>query len=256
MSERKNPDNKPLRIGYTTNDNEVKNWRELMDSNSELQTRLAGKQYCLKLTEFVARQHYNPTTGYPARFMEVVNGIQPLNFVVGPWLAGGSIRRLFDGNNDESDFDLFFASEAQLQSFKDTLNTPWRTTKVISENELNVTLEVTLTPTVDAPQSKPFKLQLIKFYFGSPEEVLEWFDYTNCQFLTDGNTLMVGQYTLYDIGRKQLRVNNVHHALSTVRRMLKYAKQGYSICDGTINDVLVAVANNPSILQEKVKYID
>lgn len=223
-----------------------------MDLNSELSTR----PHCLKLTEFIARQHNNPNQGYPARFQEVVAGIQPLHFVAGPWLAGGSIRRLFDGNEGESDFDLFFQSEEQLKSFQASLKTPWRTTKVLWENEQNITIEVTLCPTVDVPQSKPFKLQLIKFYFYSPEAVIDWFDYTNCQFITDGNTLMVGEYTLYDIGRKQLRLHNIHHAASTVRRMLKYARQGYTVCDGTINEILRRVAEQPALINEVVRYID
>ena len=203
------------------------------------------KTQTLSLYEFIGRQH-DQSQGYPARFTEVLNKIKPLDFVKGPWLAGGSIRRLFDGTEGESDFDIFFANVDQLNAFRACLGT----SKVLYENELNVTLEI------DVDGSKPFKLQLIKFYFSTPEAVLEWFDYTNCQFITDGNTLMVGQYTLYDIGRKHLRLNNIHHAMSTVRRMLKYARQGYTVCDGTINDILRAVADKPAIINEQIRYID
>jgi hypothetical protein len=164
----------------------------------------------------------------------------------GPWLAGGSIRRLFDGTDSESDFDIFFANVDQLNAFRACLGEA----NVLYENEHNVSLVVSIEG------SKPFKIQLIKFYFSTPEAVLDWFDYTNCQFLTDGNTLMVGEYTLYDIGCKKLRLHNIHHAASTVRRMLKYARQGYTICDGTINGILTAVSQRPEIINEKVKYID
>lgn len=225
-----------------------------MDSDS----KLFPKMQALKLDEFIARQT-NPQEGYARRFKEVTLALQPLDFDAGPWLAGGSIRRLFDGNDKESDFDLFFASEEQLKSYQAVLNSPWLSSKVLYENEQNVTMEVTPLNT-DAFSGegslKPFKLQLIKFYFNSPEAVLEWFDYTNCQFLTDGNTLLVGEYTLFDVGRKHLRVNKIHHALSSVRRLLKYARQGYTICDGSINDILKAVVEDPAIINETVRYID
>lgn len=204
----------------------------------------------MKLLEFIQRQG-DPTQGYAARFLSVVEKIKPLNIMNGPWLAGGSIRRLFDGTDSESDFDIFFTDEEQLRLFQGRLENA----KVLYENEHNITLEVPLSSDIFSI-SKPFKLQLIKYYFNSPEDVINWFDYTNCQFITDGDVLIVGEYTLYDIGRKRLRVHEIHHAASSVRRMLKYGRQGYTVCDGTINDILQAVVANPEIIQEKIKYID
>ena len=202
----------------------------------------------LRLDEFIARQT-NPQEGYAKRFLDVVSWLPKLDFNNGPWIAGGSIRRLFDGTEKESDFDIFFKSELSLNDYKaELLN---KQGHIDYENEFNTTFKM-FEPT----RIPPFKVQLIKFYFDTPEAVLDWFDYTNCQFITDGNTLLTGRYTLYDVGRKQLRVNNIHHAVSSVRRLLKYARQGYTVCDGTIGEILQTVATNPATIQEKVRYID
>lgn len=202
----------------------------------------------LNLHQFIARQTTDPTKGYADRFISVVNVLPKLDMKKGPWLAGGSLRRLFDGSDKESDFDLFFSSELQLQDYKaELLN---RGGLVQYENDLNVTMMV-------APmECKPFKVQLIKIYFESPEKVLEWFDFTLCQFLTDRETLMVGDYTLYDTGSKRVRLNTLHHAVSSVRRMLKYGRQGYTVCDGTIQELLERVSKNPELIQAPVRYID
>lgn len=201
----------------------------------------------LNLNQFVTRQT-NPTDVYPTRFYEVINVLPKLNLEKGPWLAGGSLRRLFDSSDKESDFDLFFKDELQLHNYKvELLNIGG---VIQYENDLNVTMMV-------APiNCKPFKVQLIKIYFGTAEGVLEWFDFTICQFLTDKESLMLGDYTLYDTGRKQLRLNTLHHAVSSVRRMLKYGRQGYTVCDGTIQELLETVGKNPELIQAPVRYID
>ena len=209
----------------------------------------------LNLNQFIARQT-DPNAGYAGRFSSVIYTLPALDIKTGPWLAGGSLRRLFDGSDKESDFDLFFSSELQLQDYKaELLN---RGGTIQYENDLNVTMNIAPPIVGDLFQMpiKPFKLQLIKIYFSSAEEVLEWFDFTLCQFLTDKETLMVGDYTLYDTASKRVRLNTLHHAVSSVRRMLKYGRQGYTVCDGTIQELLERVSKNPELIQAPVKYID
>ena len=223
-----------------------------MDLNSE-SPKWAGRLHCLRLTEFLERQH-GQESPLVLRFQQVLRTLPTLEWRRGPWLAGGAIRRMFDGTPGESDFDLFFSDEAQLQAcLESLLQRPG--VKLLYQNDLNVTLQVTPEPEFGTTMPS-FKLQLIKFYFEGPEYVIDWFDYTNCQFISDGETLMVGEYTLYDIGRKQLRLHNLHHAASTVRRMLKYARQDYTVCDGTINELLKRVAEQPALINEQVRYID
>lgn len=216
-----------------------------MDSNSKSLT--ANTHQVMQLGALIQRQT-SPGDAYVERFVQVLSHLPKLNFSNGPWLAGGSIRRLFDGTESESDFDLFFANEQQLQDHWCTLLD--KGAKILYQNDHNITAKLPIEG------SEPVKIQLIKFFFDGPEAVVDWFDYTNCQFITDGNTLLMGQYTLFDIGGKKLRVNNIHHAVSSVRRLLKYSRQGYTICDGTINEILQTVASNPTTIQEKVRYID
>lgn len=93
-------------------------------------------------------------------------------------------------------------------------------------------------------------------YFSSAEEVIDSFDYTICQFVTDGTKVEVGDFTLWDVGRKRLVLHRTTYAVATMRRMIKYTKQGFYACPGMMNDLLTRVADDPTLINEELAYID
>ena len=163
----------------------------------------------------------------------------------GPWVAGGVLRRLISGEKDiDSDIDVFFANFQQLEAFKDGLRKA--DCELKRENEYNSTwlmgeLEVQLIH--------------IKFY-KSPAELLDSFDFTLCQLATDGKTLWCAPYALWDIGRKRLVLHRLTYAVASVRRLLKYGAQGFTVCSGAIAQILHEAQKNPETVETEVRYVD
>lgn len=197
----------------------------------------------------------------PSLFQEVLEKVIQPNWKQGPWVAGGSIRRLFSGQDPlGSDIDVFFASQEQYMEFILRIE---REAKVLKKEirPHNTTLQIEWQPwsgsTIDPASALTLTIQAIHIdFFTDPASVIDFFDFTICQYITDGETLMVGPYTLYDTARKRLVLHNVHHAVSTTRRLLKYGNQGFYACGGTIADLLQRVAADPNVINEEVISID
>jgi len=71
----------------------------------------------------------------------------------------------------------------------------------------------------------------------------------------DGTTLTVGDFTLWDLGRKRLAVHRITFPVSSMRRVLKYTRQGFYACNGALNSLLRATADNPE-LRTDIAYVD
>lgn len=176
-------------------------------------------------------------------FFEIIDSLPKIGG--GVFLAGGSLRRVISGiTTKDSDFDFFFKSETDCIEFDKKLIESGFVIKY--KNDKNTTYE-----------RDGIKVQSIYFqYFDSPQAVIDSFDFTICQLAYDGEYLYAGEYTLWDIARKRLVVNKISFATSTVRRLIKYAKQGFTACSGCISEILKAVVVNPETIQSEVEYID
>lgn len=166
----------------------------------------------------------------------------------GPWIVGGSVRRLITGAAQDSDFDVAFPSDIALYAKCGALVSQG------FEKRRETDAHVELFAKID---DKPTTVQLLKIAYASePWGVLDTFDFTICQCAYDGESFTFGPYTLWDLGRKRLAIHKVTYAASTVRRMLKYGKQGYTFCQGTIVSILESVVEDPKTVQSSVEYLD
>jgi len=166
----------------------------------------------------------------------------------GPWLVGGSVRRLITSAPQVSDFDVAFSSPSQLDAtsnkllelgFKQSRETDFH-------RELKGIVEETERT-----------IQLLKLSFSdTPTGIISEFDFSICMCAFDGTAIHLGDFTLFDLGRKRLAINKVTFASSTVRRLIKYTKQGYYACSGCIEEILKAVASDPSLIHSEVQYVD
>lgn len=163
----------------------------------------------------------------------------------GPWIAGGAIRNLLCGDSvTKSDIDYFFRDVNQFSDFCTEMDRLGAIKKY--ENKFNTTWFL-----------GEQKVQAISVaYYNDTISLLDSFDFTICQIATDGINLIVGEFALWDIGRKKLAVNRVTYGTSTVRRMLKYAKSGFTACSGCISDILESCSRNPETILREVEYID
>jgi hypothetical protein len=178
----------------------------------------------------------------------------------GPWIAGGAVRRTIQCKTLDSDFDFFFASADQTEKFAADLVSLGG--QLRGKNEKNQTYILPSkvvggdneTPLTQLPE---LKIQLITFqYFASAEQVIDSFDFTLCQFAYDGSKLYMGDFSLWDVARKRLVPNRISYATSSLRRLLKYANQGFTVCGGALSEILQQVVQNPQIIEADTLYID
>jgi len=208
--------------------------------------------------------HYNNIDPY-VNFSTVVNYLKPavnFNMETGPWIAGGIIRELLtnsDWEHSGSDIDIFVKNEEQLLEVEQQLE---RLTNTIPSHYLHPCLskihesENAITYEYKCG-SKVLIVQLIHHIFENVESIIDKFEFTISQFVTDGKVFCVGDTTLFDLGMKQIRINKITYPVSSLQRLIKYSKKGYKACNQTLSDFLILIANNEDvIIQTKFLYID
>jgi len=198
------------------------------------------------LQDFLARSTDKP---YEETTLAMALGELPYLSKQGPWVAGGALRRTLLGQEPESDFDLFFRDKDQLADCKTLLESMGFTQRKETEHHVHFTGMLA---------GKERDVQLIRFaYYAIAQEVIESFDFTICQFAFDGETLYCGDYALWDLGRKRLAINKITFPLSTMRRVLKYTRQGFNACPGCLTAILTATSNNPQLMEQlNTHYVD
>jgi hypothetical protein len=172
-----------------------------------------------------------------------------LNMAEGPWVAGGAIRRtLVGGGVGASDIDVFFSSPEQLAKCRLALEAKGAKQKRETDHNVEYVLKIG-----DSDQ----RVQFIRVnFYPDAEAVIDSFDFTICQFATDGKEVVCGPYSLWDLARKRLVVHKITFAVASMRRVLKYSRQGFTVCAGSMGDFLQRVVADPAILRADMRYID
>ena len=180
---------------------------------------------------------------------------------VGPWLAGGALRRTLMRQPLSSDFDFFFASEGQFNRFCEQMK--GRGAWIVRKNDHNTTFRLPSEapkPTGEdefEPYKPEIEIQAITTqWYDSLEQVLDSFDFTICQFGFDGVRLVCGDYSLWDLGRRRLAPHKITFGTASMRRLLKYTNQGFTICAGGLSNILQQVVDEPGIIQAETQYLD
>lgn len=169
----------------------------------------------------------------------------------GPWLAGGALRRTLQGKEPESDFDFFFRDADQLAAFVRKIEA--RGLEKIKETEHHVHYRGRL-----GDDGRDRDIQCIRFaFYANASAVIDSFDYTICQLAFDGMKLTLGEFTLWDLGRRRLAIHKITYPVATMRRMLKYASQGFTACRGCLSAILIATAETPALREQlNIEYVD
>lgn len=200
------------------------------------------------LADFLARSTDKPFED--TTLSAILRGLPSLS-KDGPWIAGGALRRTLLGKEPESDFDFFFHDADQLAAF---------TAKLEAAGFLKVretTHHVHYKGKI-GDSAIERDVQCIRFaFYVDAAAVIDSFDYTICQLAYDGETLTLGEFTLWDLGRRRLAIHKLTYPVATMRRMLKYASQGFTACAGCMATILTETASKPEILaQMGVTYVD
>lgn len=152
------------------------------------------------------------------------------------WIAGGAITSYLSGDKIK-DFDLFFKTR------KDAC-------KVVIElrNKFEFKMHFCTDQAIKGHikiNGQKYNIDIVKNLFKEPIETIQKFDFTVCCLAVDKEAFYYHQSASFDILRRKLVVNDLPFPVSTTRRMTKYIKKGYSICNGTIMEILSATRNLP-----------
>lgn len=180
---------------------------------------------------------------------QLINILAELKPTTERWIAGGAVRDFVRDEPLDSDVDVFFTDENACASFMAEMKArpDYRETRATDG-------VVTFYITIDG---KPVLCQAVKIrWYADMQECIDNFDYTVCQFATDGTTLLCGPYSLFDLARKRLAVHRVTFGASSVRRMLKYARKGFTACQGCIVTLLEGMNADDDLIRADIKYID
>ncbi|TQN55362.1 hypothetical protein FLX27_29990 [Agrobacterium tumefaciens] len=168
----------------------------------------------------------------------------------GAWMAGGAIRRTLIGQALDSDFDFFFKSAEALAEWESGLPSGL---KLVRETEHHKHWRGTIYGS-----DLPIDVQAIRFrFYENAEQVIDSFDYTVTMFVLDDDDMVTTPYALWDLGRRKLAVHKISYPVATMRRLLKYTKQGFTACAGCLQSILKETASSPEAMSQlDIEYVD
>jgi len=154
---------------------------------------------------------YDSITTLPKEYEIIFSIINGLGF-----LAGGSVRCLVEKINNEADFDVYaYKAENRkilVDKFIENGFTP-------SFYNLNCVMM----------KKDKMNVQIIFTFVGQILDVVDEFDFTICRIGTDGVNLFKDKDFDENNYKKIIRIKTIQCPVSSVRRIIKYAKKGYFI---------------------------
>jgi hypothetical protein len=164
------------------------------------------------------------------------------------WIAGGAARAFMLNLPITTDVDFFFKKQEAFDAFVEKFGGDQ--SKRLAATDHHTTFKVQIGETF-------YKVQAIKIgFYPTIEACLDSFDFTICQLAAHKGKLYVGQYMMSDLARKRLVLHKLTYGAATVRRLLKYTKQGFTACRGCIVSLLRAVGDDPAVINSDIQYID
>ena len=146
------------------------------------------------------------------------------------WIAGGAIRDHFASQQIESDIDVFFKSQQDYQATIDKL----ADSRMVQQKYIHKELSCFAWRGVD--------VQLIgTHFFEGPKETAESFDFTVCCCALDATDIYMHEHFMEDLAARRLAVNKLPFPLSTLERLQKYSKKGFTACNGTLLEIAKAI---------------
>jgi hypothetical protein len=132
------------------------------------------------------------------------------------WVAGGVLRDYFLEKPLKSDCDLFFPNAKDFNKTKEYFLSKGGEIIWESENGMKVTY-------------RGNTFDLVKIFKPNPMATISRFDFTVSMLATDGKDLYYGNNSLKDLQDRKLVINTIVNPLSTLKRVLKHYKKGFTM---------------------------
>lgn len=170
--------------------------------------------------------------------------LKPLFRKTEAMICGGAVLSTFTGQRI-SDIDIFFKDELVLNKFKEELSL-FDGCELIMDDEYCSLLKF-----------KTKKIQLIKRFYGTPQEILSKFDFTICQvcYVPKTDTFYLHRNFHAHVEEKQIVMNpNMPFPLATINRVAKYISKGYELSD--IQAMILAILINKVKLENHSELVE
>ena len=178
----------------------------------------------------------------------------------GPWIAGGCARRLWFGQDwVKKDVDFFFSNKEDFNNA--VKNVEKHSVDIPRENESNsfgdgMLLLRKSNPKIHTENASTYEINLKEFnnitvtlqlikknWHKDLLSLFENFDFTICQFATDGKTVIAPVYAEKDCNLKVLRQLESSKRRISVRRVIKYSMYGFEPSRDIMKDLVDRYAN-------------
>ena len=144
------------------------------------------------------------------------------------WVAGGCVRDYFTIGYVKSDIDVFFTSKEQY----DIADSKLSSNKVLEDTD-NAKMYL-----IDKK-----KIHLIKkVFYDSPKTCIDDFDFTVCCAAVNKENVIHHDTFFIDLASKRLVIQNLNYPLSTFKRVQKYVRKGYWICNNSLLQIAKSLA--------------
>ena len=167
------------------------------------------------------------------------------NLTTGPWIAGGSIRKLYKGLDwTTGDIDVFFSSKNQYDEWSKIISNISRKDDKNEPSFLNMfsykrkcahlehSTKNASTWRLQIPDVCSVNIQLIKSYFSADIiELWDTFDFTVCKFASDGNIIIASEDAIQDVENNKLRLSTDLKNRALPLRVIKYFAHGFNVDD-------------------------
>jgi len=175
-----------------------------MIKNHEISARLANyanwHNHVIEITNYLS--------WYPSRYLD------------GVVFAGGAVRNLLEGKDRvDNDVDIYIVNGQE--TVRNIIYT------CLLESEFK---EVSTTEWSYTFKKGDKTVQLMRKVYPSIQDLLDSFDYTvaQCAWSPATQDLYTGDWTMYDLGARQLRFNTFNNPSLSLGRLAKYVSYGYT----------------------------
>lgn len=210
-------------------------------------------------------------------FKHLLSMLPPVHMQQGPWITGGSARRLWQGEDwHQGDVDVFFVNEHQRAEWLAEFDRTWNYTyhkkhticeepssiydlfgasrhagprkhvpqaQMVMETENAITFELTY----QMPDSRDFsscKLQVIKVrHAASLQQLWQTFDFNLCCFAVDAQFVYADASAVQDVQAHEITPRHTQHSKNLPLRVFKHFSQGYHVDDELLKQAIRQIAD-------------
>jgi len=143
------------------------------------------------------------------------------------WIAGGALRNIMESSTARTDIDIFSDQPLKINQILDKIGQPGQPKLHSKEYLVNINAGLVTD-----------RLDIVQKSYKNLQETLESFDFTNSAIGIDKASIMLHERFNKDLVSKSLVPLKISSPVATLRRIMKFAAQGYTMKFNQMREVL------------------